>query len=292
MQAAADMSEQARQERHHRPRHAGHLDQKAQEHEQRHRQQDQMAHALVHAADQHHQGRARRQREIAENRQSKPESDRYPGEHAEPSHADKEDHQIDVAERTQPWLRQPENRHQQANRQRGAQHESEIADPRQPQQCKQRHKPGSGRQRRGAPDVRDLQRRRRDKTLLKGVFAGRSGDQQKKRQRCAGRDHVEPGPHRWARARDHRGHSHVFGTAKRDRGPRHRKPQEQDRGQFVRPDQRLTQAIAGDDSSKQNDDLGDDQDCRWDLDQHAEPGFERADKRAAARGPRLAGRRC
>ena len=72
MQAAADMAEQARQKRHHGARHAGHLDQQPKEHEQRHRQQDEVAHALVHAADQHHQRRARRQRQIAEVASPKP----------------------------------------------------------------------------------------------------------------------------------------------------------------------------------------------------------------------------
>src|ERR1700742_1094346 len=46
----------AAEKAHRGPRHAGHLDQKPEEDEQRHRQQDQVAHALVHAADQHQQG--------------------------------------------------------------------------------------------------------------------------------------------------------------------------------------------------------------------------------------------
>ncbi len=44
---------------------------------------------------------------------SESEGDRNAGEDAEAGHADKEDDQIDIAERTQPRLRQPENRHQQ-----------------------------------------------------------------------------------------------------------------------------------------------------------------------------------
>ena len=44
--------EQAGQERHHGARHAGHFDQQAEKDEERHRQQNEMAHALVHAADQ------------------------------------------------------------------------------------------------------------------------------------------------------------------------------------------------------------------------------------------------
>ena len=98
-----------------------------------------MAHALVHAADQHHQRRPRRQCQIAEDREPKAEGDRHPGEDAEAGDADKEDDQIDVAERAQPGLRQPEHRNQQTNGQRGAQHDLGIAGARQPQQRKQRH---------------------------------------------------------------------------------------------------------------------------------------------------------
>jgi len=53
----------------------------------------------------------------------------------------------------------------------------------QPQKCKQRHQANADRQRRGAPDIGNLQRRRRNKTFFVGVFAGRPGDQQQERQR-------------------------------------------------------------------------------------------------------------
>ena len=56
MQAAAHVAEQAGQEAYHGAGHAGHLDQEAEEHEQRHREQDQVAHALVHAPDHDHSG--------------------------------------------------------------------------------------------------------------------------------------------------------------------------------------------------------------------------------------------
>ena len=88
VQPAADMAQQAGQERHHGARHAGHLDEQAEEHEQRHRQQDEVAHALVHAANQHHQRRVRRQRQIAVGRKPKSERDRNAGEHAKAGDAD------------------------------------------------------------------------------------------------------------------------------------------------------------------------------------------------------------
>ena len=291
MQAAADMAEQARQKRHHGARHAGHLDQQPEEHEQRHRQQDQVAHALVHAADQHHQRRMRGQRQIAEDRKPEAEGDRHAGEDAEAGDADKEDDQIEIAERTQPRLRQPEHRNQHRDRQHRAEHDPDIAGPRQPQQRKQRHQADADRQRRGAPGVGDLQRRRGDEAFLVGVFVGRPGDQQQERQRRAGRDHIEIGPHRRAGAGDDRGHPHVLGAAERHRGAQHRQPQEQDRGQFVRPDQRAVQAVARHHAGEQDDDLGDDQQRRRDFDQHPERRFERCGERTAARGHRLAGRR-
>src|ERR1700736_3689140 len=59
----------------HSARHAGHLDQEAEEYEQRHRQEDQMAHALIHASNHHGRGCARCQRDIGEGRKSKGKRD-------------------------------------------------------------------------------------------------------------------------------------------------------------------------------------------------------------------------
>ena len=50
------MTEQAREKADHGTRHAGHFDEKAEEHEQRHGQQDDVAHAFIHPAD-HNQRR-------------------------------------------------------------------------------------------------------------------------------------------------------------------------------------------------------------------------------------------
>ena len=58
METAAYMAEQAGEKADHGTRHAGHLDQEAEEHEQRHREQDEVAHALVHAPDHDHLGGA------------------------------------------------------------------------------------------------------------------------------------------------------------------------------------------------------------------------------------------
>ena len=64
---------------------------------------------------------------------------------------------------------------------------------------------------------------------------------------------------RGAGARDQRGHAHMLAAAEGDHRAQHRKPEKQDRGQLVRPDQRLVQHVARDHAGEQHDDLGDDQ---------------------------------
>src|ERR1700722_18693810 len=285
MQPAPDMAEQARQECHHGARHPGHLDQQAQKDEQRHRQQDQMAHALVHAADQHHQWRTRGQRQIAEDRQAKSERDRHSRKYAETGNADKEDDQIDVAERTQPWLRQPENPDQRRDRERRQCYSLEIAPACQPQQRKQRHQADAYRQRRRAPEIGDLQCRRGDEAFLIGILVRRPGDQQQERQRGAGRHEIEIGAHRRPGAGDDRGHPHVLGPTKCYRRTQHRQPEKQDRSQFVRPDQRRMQPVTCDHSGEQDDDFGHYQTGRRNLDEKPKRRFQRSHQRTAARGP-------
>ena len=132
--------------------------------------------------------------------------------------------------------------------------------------------------------VGDLQRRRRDVAFLVGVFVSRPGDQNEERQRRDGRDQIEIGAHGGLRVGDHGRHPHVLGAAERDRGAQHGEPQEQDRGQLVRPDQRLVQRVAGHHAGKQDDDFGDDQQRRRNLDQHTQGMFDRRQPRTAARG--------
>ena len=119
-QAAAHMRQKAGQEIHHRPRHAGHLDQQAQEHEQRYRQQDQMRHAFLDPAD-HHDDRCRgRQRLVTEGRQPERESDGNAGEHQAGHEANKEDQQVQISEVFEGRLQQQQANHDQRARQHRA----------------------------------------------------------------------------------------------------------------------------------------------------------------------------
>ena len=234
-----------------------------------------MAHALVHAADQHHQRRARGQRQIAIGRQPKAERDRHAGKDAAADHADKEDDQVEIAERLQPGLREPEQADHGDDREHGRQHGLEIAGAKQPERRKQRHQRDADGQGRRAPAVEDLQRGRGDVALLVGVFVGRPGDHHEERQRCRGRHQIEISAHRRPRAGDHGRHPHMLAAAERDGRAQHRQPQEQDGSEFIRPDQRPVKAVARHHAGKQDDDLGRDQQRRRYLDEQAKCPLDR-----------------
>ena len=180
MQSAANMAQQASQKRHHGPGHAGHFDQKAEKHKQRHREQNEVAHALVHTADQHHQRCPRRQSEISENGQSETEGDRHAGEDTEAGHADKEDDQVEIAKRTQPGCASQNAAISNATDSTALATILLLPVPCQPDDANSTIRPMPDRQRGGAPDVGDLQRRSGDEAFLVGVFVRGPRDQQQK----------------------------------------------------------------------------------------------------------------
>ena len=243
-----------------------------------------MAHALVHTPDQHQERRSRGQRQIAEDRKTKSKGDRHAREHAEAGDADKEDDEVEIAERLQKRLRQPEQADDHGYRNRRGQHQPEIAVADQPEQREQRHQAGADRQGRGAPGVGNLQRRRGDEALLVGVFVAGMDDEKQESERRTGRDHLQIGPQLRSGARNQRRHAHVLGAAERHHRAQHGQPQEQDRRQFIRPDQRRMQHVTGHHPGEQDHDLGDDQQRRRDFHQVAEDVLERCEPRTAARG--------
>ena len=56
MQSSAHVTEEIGQKSHHHGGHAGHLDQQAEEHEQRDREQDEVRHSGIEPRDQHRGG--------------------------------------------------------------------------------------------------------------------------------------------------------------------------------------------------------------------------------------------
>jgi hypothetical protein len=67
----------------------------------------------------------------------------------------------------------------------------------------------------------------------------------------------------------------MLAAAERDGSTKHREPQEQDRGELIRPDQRPMKAIARHHARKQDHDLGGDQQRGRNLDKEAKRAFDR-----------------
>jgi len=89
-------------------------------------------------------------------------------------------------------------------------------------------------------------------------------DQHEKGQRRRNRDHVQEGPCAGLEHADDRGHAHVLAALEGDHRAQHSKPQKQDAGQLVRPHDGLAR-VAPNNSGEQDDDLGDDEQRRRDL---------------------------
>ena len=188
VQAAGHVPQHACEERDHGTCHPGHLDQQAEKDEERHREQDEVAHPLVHASDENHQRRLRGQRKIAEDRKPECKRDRHACEDGRGDDAHEKDQQVEVAELPEHGCPEPEQDDETGD---GAERKSEQlrrAYLCKPQQCKDRHQCGPDRQGRGPPGIRDLQRRRGDENLLPRIFVGRSSDQKQEGERSPGRE--------------------------------------------------------------------------------------------------------
>ena len=110
LQATAHVAEQAGEEADHGARHAGHLDQQAEEDEQRHRQQDEMAHAFIHAPNHDRRWCAGGQGDVGKGRKTEGECDRHGGKNHDRNQSDEEDQEIDIAERDQDRAQRIEHR--------------------------------------------------------------------------------------------------------------------------------------------------------------------------------------
>ena len=268
------MAEQTGEEGDHRPGHAGHLDQQAEEHEQRHRQQDQVRHALVDAPDDDHQRRAGGQRQIAEDAQAEGEGDRDAGEDAAGRDADEEDQQVRPAQVFEQRGGEPEGADDGDDDGRGRDQFPAAACLRQAQRRERRHQPDARGQRGGAPGIGDLQGRRGDRPFLQGIFPGRPGNHHQEGQAGAGGHGFQQGPLLAPGTGQERRHAHVLAAAQGHRRAEHGQPEEQDGGQLVRPDQRAVQDETCDHAREQHGDVGQHQECRRHFHQQAERGLQ------------------
>ena len=135
-------------------------------------------------------------------------------------------------------------------------------------------------------DVGDLERRRGDHGLVVRELVRRIDDEDEKGERRRDGQNIEERPHRRRHHADHRGHAHVLAAAQRHHRTQHRQPQEQDRGQLVRPQDRLVEDITGDHAGQQDDDLRHHDERGGGLDGRACCSLERYQPLRRARGRR------
>ena len=145
------------------------------------------------------------------------------------------------------------------------------------------HQHEADRQGSGAPGVDDAERRGDHPGFLLGEDEGRADDEDEEGQRRGDRHEVEQRPRPGRHHADEGGHPHVLAAAQRHDRAEHREPDEEDRGEFVRPDQRVVQRIAPEDAGEQHDDLDEHEDRGGKLDDPADgivQPFEPGDRRA------------
>ena len=266
------MAEQAGKKPHHGTGHAGHFDQQAEKHKQRHGQQDQMRHALVHPANQRHRGHAGGQGEIAECGEREGKHDGHAGKHAKTDDSDEKNHQIEIAKGFQARPQPPKGGNNAGHKCDGEEGVGRSGAGGEAQHRKRHHQGDAAGERRRPPCGGNFQRRCRDNGLVAGPADSRSDDQHQKAQPSRQRQRIEKAAPRETGPRHQRRHAHVLVAAQGDCRPQHRQPEEQRRGQFIRPGDRPVQHIAGENAGKQRHDFGDQQDCCGNFDtmaQHA-----------------------
>ena len=147
------MAEQACQKIDHGARHAGDLDEQAEKHEERHRQQDDVRHALVHARDDDRPRHVRRQREIGESADAEGKRDRHRREHAGADKHDEEHDKLVIADGAEQRLRKDQRGGNRRNDDNCKREITPTMPAREPQRREDQHEGDADRQRRRAPDV-------------------------------------------------------------------------------------------------------------------------------------------
>ncbi len=218
------MANQACQKIHHGTRHAGYLDKQPEKDKQRHRQQNDVAHPLVHARDDDGQGRARRQRQECECANAEREYNRHAGQHRATDEEHEEDDQLVIAHRHEQWLGKPQGEPDRSHKRKSQCHIAQGMPHAHPQEPEHKHQPEPDGERRRPPDILDFQRRRNDQQFIVRVFDGWIKNQSQKRDASGQRQGLQDSPHPWLRARNQRRHAHVFGALVGEYGPEHRQP--------------------------------------------------------------------
>ena len=257
------MPEQAREEADHRPGHTRHLDQQAEEHEERHRKENEMAHAFIHAADDDYVRRTAWSAQIADCGKAKCEGDRHAAKTIAPTSHTKKISRLRLPSglNTGASSASTDNRDDQRNAVATCRRSSTA---RQPKHGDHQHQSDADRKRSGAPGVDDLKRRGGDVNLVGREFDGRVDDKERNASDAATATTSRKLSRLDQHADDGR-HPHVLVALESKHRSQHRKPKKQDAGEFIGPDNRSVEYVAADDSREKYNNFGEDKRSRGNL---------------------------
>ena len=143
-----------------------------------------------------------------------------------------------------------------AKRRRGLRRRRPLDQPRAHDHQHQHHADPDGGD---AETVGNLQCRRGDERLHVHVVARRSDHGEQKDRHHHGGEGIDEAPEPHRQEADHEAEPHMFGPPQRDDGAQHGEPEEQRRGEFVRPRQRRIEHVTRDHAGQQHQDFDADQ---------------------------------
>ena len=267
------MAEQGGEEGDHGAGHAGHFNQQTEEDKQRHGEQHEAAHALIHAGDDDGERGAGDGGEEGEGGGAEGEADGDAHQHEAGQQQHEEHQQVPVADAFEPGGAEPGGGDQDGEQHEAEQHVAHRQAAEADSGHRQHQRPAN-RQGGGADDVGEAEGGGFDKCLVLRVVPGIGHQHQQEGGRHGFGQHGGEALAGGGEHGDDRGQPHVMAAQHGDGGAEHGQPEEQDGGEFVGPHQRAVQSEAGDDAGQQHQDFHQNQQRGRQFDQHTQRGLD------------------
>jgi hypothetical protein len=223
----------------------------AEQHENRDRDQDERGHAFIHAADDHRGRNRSGEEQETGGREAEAECDRRADRHANHDQADHEDQDIVVAEIVEDRTRNPQQPRQNRKDEHALNDMAQGGRADNLHHDDQQHRRDSEEDGGDAEAVRNAQRRGGNEPFAPDIFVCRhdqndeKGDDREKRERG---DLRLPCPRHQV---EKYGQPHMLMPLQRQDGADHHRPDEEQRADFVDPDDGMVKHVAGNDTQKQ-----------------------------------------
>jgi hypothetical protein len=251
------MAEQRGQHLDDRPAHAGRIEHAAEQHEDRHRQQDDARHALVHAADHHEHGYGGGKRQESQRPEAETEGDRHAENQEQRDETDEEDRDVPVADLLQARPDEPEQRSHGGDDHNGHRYLPEGRSLQRVDDREDQHQPDADRQGGGAETHRNVERCRGNVGFFDRIFVGRPQHHAEEERHQQQGERIRQAVQLFRQHADEERQPQVFAAIDGHGRTEHGKPEEGDRCHLVDPDDRQRKDITGNDPGQQKRDDAD-----------------------------------